>query len=225
MKKFTLLMVAGLFALAGSIQAQEMKKSLIAEDITIKAGETAELVINIDYEAPGVVAGTNFSVSFPDGLILDGFNSKDEMLAAKTKALKKACSIDEENNPWGENGDDSFIYDLKGKADGGLLFILIDSDQTPFVSTHCKLITLKVKALQDIEGTGKIYGIGFTSPSSESLDLGKLEDYEFGVNTTQGINDIKAADATAPAYNLQGVRVNNAAKGVIIRDGKKMVVK
>lgn len=225
MKKFTLLMVAGLFALAGSVQAQE-KKSLIADDITIKAGETAELVIKLDYETTETVSGTNFSISFPEGIVLDQFNSKEEQQACeKKKTFAKSCSIDEEDNPWGEDGDDSFFYDIKAKTDGGLLFILMDSDQTPFVTTHCKLFTIKLKALQDVEGVGKIYSIGFTNPQSKSLDLGNLADYEFGVNLASGINDIKAADATAPAYNLQGVRVNSAAKGVIIRDGKKMVVK
>ena len=103
--------------------------------------------------------------------------------------------------------------------------VIDHDDQTPFVSTKAKVVTLNVTALEDIVGTGKIYGIGVSNTSSVSLDLGNIDDYEYGVNLASGINDIKAADATAPAYNLQGVRVNSAAKGVIIRDGKKMVVK
>ena len=223
MKKFTLMLVAGLFALAGSVQAQK-KVVLSADDITIAKGENAELVIKMDYETTEEIGGTNFSLSFPDGLVLSGFSSKDEMLAAKASALKKQCSLGDDGI-WGEDANAGWLS-VKAKADGGLLFVLIDQDdQTPFVSTKAKVVTLNVTALEDVSGTGKIYAVGVTNTSSKSLDLGNIDDYEYGVNLASGINGIKAADATAPAYNLQGVRVNSAAKGVIIRDGKKMVVK
>ena len=78
MKKFTLMLVAGLFALAGSVQAQK-KVVLSADDITIAKGETAELVIKMEYETTEEIGGTNFSLSFPDGLVLSGFSSKEEM--------------------------------------------------------------------------------------------------------------------------------------------------
>ena len=42
-----------------------------------------------------------------------------------------------------------------------------------------------------------------------------------------GINNIttEAADADAPVYNLSGQRVGKNAKGVLIKNGKKYVVK
>ena len=42
-----------------------------------------------------------------------------------------------------------------------------------------------------------------------------------------GINNIttEATDANAPAYNLSGQRVGKNAKGVLIKNGKKYVVK
>ena len=65
-----------------------------------------------------------------------------------------------------------------------------------------------------------------SNDDNKSIELGNINDVTFSINgSSVGINDIKSAEATAPAYNLQGVRVNSAAKGVIIRDGKKMVVK
>ena len=234
MKKFTLLMVAGLFALAGSVQAQDAKKiALKANDIQIANGEEAELVISIDYDTEETVTGANFDLYLPDGILLKGIESKEEMMntpeeggKASKRNFAKACTIDE-TCAWGEDGDNSFIYDFKAKSDKeGLLIILMDGDRLPFVSTHSKLITITVKATQDVIGTGTLKNIAIGAKGDVSLDLGNLADYTFAVNgDSQGINDIQAADATAPAYNLQGVRVNNNAKGVIIREGKKMIVK
>jgi len=224
MKKFTLMVVAGLFALAGSVQAQK-KVVMLADDIKVANGETAELVIKMDYETTETIAGANFSVSFPDGIVLNGFASKDEMMGAKASALKKACSLGDDG-VWGEDGSSAWLS-VKAKADGGLLFVLIDNDdKTPFVSTKAPILTLTVKALADVTASGKIYDISLTNDKSESPDLHNIEDFEFGINkTSEGINDIQSVDSTAPAYNLQGVRVNGDAKGLIIRDGKKLIVK
>ena len=44
-------------------------------------------------------------------------------------------------------------------------------------------------------------------------------------NEATGINAVEAAQAEAPVYNLQGQRVEKAAKGVNIVNGKKFIVK
>lgn len=227
MKAFKLMMMAGLFAFAGSAQAQVT--ALSADDImNFKLGETKDLVIKLDYDTEEQLCGTNFSISFPEGIVLDQFDSYEAQQACeKKKTFAKSCTIgeDEDDNPWGEDGGDGMFYDIKAKTDGGLLFILMDSDKTPFVNRHCPLLTISLKALADVVGEGKIYAIGFTDTNNVSVGLGTINDFVFGINKeTVGINDIKTAETTAPAYNLQGIRVNNA-KGLIIRDGKKMVVK
>lgn len=41
-----------------------------------------------------------------------------------------------------------------------------------------------------------------------------------------GINDVMVDDASdAPAYNIMGVPVNNGYRGIVIKNGKKMMVK
>ena len=50
--------------------------------------------------------------------------------------------------------------------------------------------------------------------------------YPIEVATTEGIKNITAdEDANAPAYNLAGQRVDNAYKGVVIKNGKKTIRK
>jgi hypothetical protein len=229
MKAFKLMMMAGLLAFAGSAMAQEnssaLKKSLVCDDLMdFKVGETKELVINLDYETNEELCGANFSLALPEGILLNGFDSKEAQDGAKASALKKACDLGDDG-VWGEDAESSW-FSVKKKEDGALLFVLIDQDdKTPFVSSKGKLITITLKAIEDVVGVGKIFGIALTNTDNVSVDLNNLADYEFGINKqTVGINEIQTSSTEAPAYNLQGIRVNNA-KGLIIRDGKKMVVK
>ena len=45
-----------------------------------------------------------------------------------------------------------------------------------------------------------------------------------GIQTIKTVNE-KAVDANAPIYNLAGQRVTKDAKGILIQNGKKFVVK
>ena len=230
------MMVAGLFALAGSVQAQELVP-ITASDMELANGETKEMIVKLNYElAEGADAlcGANFSLYLPDGVLLAAFNSVEEQTNAKAKALNKNCDVEEvENGIWSADDADNGYVSITPKTDGGLLFIIMDQskDQTPYTKTvDATLCSISVKAIADVKGTAKISGQGLTNINSVSVGMKDgvsiFGDCVFGINmTTDGINDIQAADATAPAYNLQGIRVNSNAKGVIIRDGKKMVVK
>lgn len=61
------------------------------------------------------------------------------------------------------------------------------------------------------------------------IDLPAIEDMTLDVvleeTLPDGISSINADEQTAPAYNVAGQRVAKSAKGVVIRDGKKSVVK
>lgn len=49
-----------------------------------------------------------------------------------------------------------------------------------------------------------------------------FDDIEFGVETTAGINTIQTTTNSA-AYNLQGMKVSNDYKGLVIKNGKKVI--
>lgn len=226
MKAFKLTMMAAMFAFASAAVAQDKLDVLKVDPITVANGAEAELVINMDYDnAAETVVGLNFSLYLPDGILLKGFDTKEAQDAAKASALKKACDLGDDGI-WGEDASTGWLS-VKQKADGGLLFVLIDQDdKTPFETTKATAVTVKIHAVADVvDATGSITTIGMSNEDNKSIELGNINDVTFSINgSSVGINDIKSAEATAPAYNLQGIRVNNA-KGLIIRDGKKMVVK
>ena len=48
----------------------------------------------------------------------------------------------------------------------------------------------------------------------------------FTVNTSTGINAVKAGEKDdAPIYNLNGQRVSSPKKGIVVKNGKKYVIK
>ena len=224
MKKITLTLMAAMLAFASTAMAQK-KVVLTANDIQVANGEEADLVVSMDYETTEDVVGLNFSLYLPDGILLKGFDTKEAQDAGKASALKKACDLGEEGI-WGEDVSTGW-FSVKQQADGGLLFAFIDQDdKTPFESTKAPVITINVHAVADVVGTGSITAIALSNDAAVSLDLNNIADVVFGVNETPvGINEMKWAEATAPTYNLQGVRVSKAAKGLLIRDGKKKFVK
>ncbi len=234
MKTFKLSMMAAMLAFASSAMAQDLVP-ITADDITIANGETKDLAVKLNYEleagAPAL-CGANFSLYLPDGIILAEYDTKADQDAASAKSLKKNVDVEElTDGAWSADDADNGYVSVKQKTDGGLLFVLIDQDdKVPFVkTTGATLCTISIKAIADVADTGKIGVQGLTNVNNVSVGMKDgasiFGDCTFGINKeTVGINEIQTAGSEAPAYNLQGIRVNNA-KGLIIRDGKKMIVK
>ena len=223
MKKFTLILFAGLFALVG-VQAQEKQSYFKANDVALAEDGTGTLEVFIDYETTETVVGWNLSLYLPDGVKIATKTVYDEDLDEDVEVFDVTAKGDDYSN----SNAMANALDIKAKADGGYLFVCIDQkNQREMKNTQGKILTIPLVApSKDFAGEGLIKNIGMTSAGSISLELGKIADVTFRVGgSSEGINDIQAADATAPAYNLQGVRVNANAKGVIIRDGKKTIVK
>ncbi len=225
MKKFKLMMMAGLLAFAGSAMAQGLKV-ISAEDVTLADDGTGVISVNLDYTTTETVVGYNFSLMLPEGIAADSKSGKWAPAVTLSDAIHPLL--------YDSNADDytasatKAALQIKDKTDGGLLFVWIDqAEALPLLSLQGELMSIKIKAADGFTGgEAKIYLAGVTSDKNVSLDLGNIADVTFSIiGTTVGINDVKSADATAPAYNLQGVRVNESAKGLIIRDGKKTIVK
>lgn len=69
-----------------------------------------------------------------------------------------------------------------------------------------------------------LYVVGKLNASAPELEVVFEGDENFDANTT-GIETVKAAESNDAIYNLQGVRVSNAQKGIYILNGKKVVLK
>ena len=221
MKAFKLMMMAGMMAFATAASAQGTITCLTAEDVSFE-GAKANLVVNMDYETTYDIVSWGFSLYLPDGVAVAGEEELGEFYADNA-----TLGTDTNARAIISNG-----IKLKVKEDGGMMVLGYSMSNAPMKSTHGMLCTIELSGSKDINGNGTLKDISVAtvgeSGDAISLDQGKLAEVTFKVNdggSAVGINDINAAETSAPAYNLQGVRVNGNAKGLIIRDGKKMVVK
>ncbi|MBP5340293.1 MAG: hypothetical protein J6Z14_13490, partial [Prevotella sp.] len=105
-------------------------------------------------------------------------------------------------------------------------------DKTPLLGTKGRLISINLKAdPASLTGTGKIFGIGLSNNKDQGFATfgggATIVDVEFAINggDSDGIQDIQAAGNKSAVYNLSGQRVNGQAKGLLIQDGKKFIVK
>ena len=206
--------MAGMLAFAGSAMAQ--KTCFTAEPVIFGEGEqVADLVVSIDYEkAEGTdITCWQFELSLPDGIAPIYDEDEEEWLGE--------ISTDTNTKRLAKGG-----LNITKKTDGTYLVLGFDTKGNQAMpSTKGELCTIQLSGSASIVGEGKIINSALSDQDNASVDKGNLSDFVFGINqNTVGINDIQTVDNDAPAYNLQGIRVNNA-KGLIIRNGKKMVVK
>jgi hypothetical protein len=72
---------------------------------------------------------------------------------------------------------------------------------------------------------GSLYIVGKEQTNAPELKVVFVDEENTDENLT-GIDEVKAENQNSDAiYNLQGVRVNNAQKGIYIMNGKKVVIK
>lgn len=75
-----------------------------------------------------------------------------------------------------------------------------------------------------IPQTEKVYGVMTTAAFPKFTGASAYQTTAFTIDIASAINNVKAADATAKVYNLQGVEVAQPLKGIYIQNGKKVVV-
>ena len=220
MKAFKLMMMAGLLGLASVANAERVVVLTVA-DVTTEEDGAFDVVVNMDFDTQETICGWNFSITLPDGC---DFNTTKTSTAAKKKCFDWEDTLEDEDVA--EGG-----LNLQARADGGYVVAWVDADKTPLLGTHGVICTLKMKAADPaVVGMGRLFQIGVVNNLDEGwATFGNGEDIadvEFGVNQdTTGINVIEGTSTNAPVYNLNGVRVEKASKGLYIQNGKKVVVK
>lgn len=214
MKAFRLMMMAGLLAFAGAANADEV--TVLTANVEPGEG-TYDLVVDMDFDTQETLVGWNFSLTLPDGI---DFNTAKTTSAARKKCCEFGEIIDEDVASEG--------LTIQERAEGGYLFNWIDQgDKTPLLGTKGMLITINLKAENGATGEGKIFNIGLANNLDQGFaTFGKgdtIKDVTFQFGGETGINEVKAAQENGAIYNVAGQRLDKAAKGLYIQNGKKYV--
>ena len=85
--------------------------------------------------------------------------------------------------------------------------------------------TTTIKVALDPEKKYVIDYVGTKADDNTAGDDMMLHALKFFPNAETGIEAITATEDNAPVFNLEGLRIENAVKGIYIQNGKKYVVK
>ncbi len=152
---------------------------LTADDLSIEKGETAQLVVYMDYETTETLVGWNFSLYLPEGIIVPyEYDKKEDEYIFEYEAF---------GNGYVNSKPIANQIEMRPRADGGYLFTGIDQkDKEPMVSTHGKLITITLKANAQVKDFGRISLIGLSNDSDQGFATfgqgNTIADVEFGIN-------------------------------------------
>ena len=209
MKKFILVILSVLFV--GNMMAQK----LTVEDITVEAGNTAELIIGID--APEAVQAVQFTLVLPEGasVEMDGEDYIADPLTESDGGIMPKRNSQIQAN----------------KKDDGILIVAFNT-KGKFVDAAGDFVTISIEAASDADGKVlscqlKDIKAGSLASDNSVVSAGEFSDvaFQIGVGVDTGINSISLDDPNAEIYNLNGQRIKNVKKGVYVVNGKKVAVK
>ena len=123
-----------------------------------------------------------------------------------------------EDSQWSTTGATGNLILANGSYDG---IVKYDSGYTANVTVDAGAVwNLTGNAtVSTLVNNGTIYKNGYTLTYSSLSGSGTI-------NETTGIEAVKSqTNKSTPIYNLAGQRVSNSAKGIVIKDGKKMVMR
>ena len=197
MKTIKNLMLVAMVMFAGNAMAQKLS----AEAISIAPGDEADFVVK--YESEKALTAAQFTIALPEGVSI------------KKNGKKFAAEISEAN-------EDDYEWKIKdGEAGQIVLITRIDNTCGPLASGE-DLITLTLVAAEDAaDGTAKISGITF---SDKGTSVKGNEDFTVAITIGgTGIESLNADDSNEPAFNLAGQKVGKNYKGIIVKNGKKVM--
>ena len=106
---------------------------------------------------------------------------------------------------------------------GATTFSFVDEDGTALVSgtDYEETASGKFKFLKT--QSKKIHGVMLNTALPKFTEAAPFVTTEFTVSDAVGISDIRGTEAAGKIFNLQGIEVKKAGKGLFIIDGKKVV--
>ena len=199
MKTIKNLMLVAMVMFAGNAMAQKLS----AEPISIVAGDEEGSEFVVKYESAQDLTAAQFTISLPEGISI------------KKNGKRFVAEI-------GSEIEDDYEWKIKD-GDAGQIVLITRADNTcgPLKS-GADLITLTLVAAEGAaSGNAKISGVTF---SDKGTSVKGNEDFEVAITIGgDGIESLNANDNNEPAFNLAGQKVGKNYKGIIVKNGKKVM--
>lgn len=194
MKTIKNLMLAAMVLFAGNAMAQ----SLSAAPVTLTDGTG---VLDVQFESTEEMTGAQFNLTLPSGISFAWDNENDDYIYKAQKGYNVNFN----------DGKD---------AQTKIVIISRKNKNVAALTSGTTLITITLSATEGATGDATISGITFAK-SGASVDGNA--DFTVAIGASTGINALNADDSNEPAFNLAGQKVGKNYKGIIVKNGKKVM--
>lgn len=198
------------FLFAALITNNVMAQTITASDVEIDPSGSADVIFSVNAEEKAALA--EFMLSLPEGITVAYDEDEEDYVYEKgSSMLVKTHTVT-----------------ITPTADGKLYVLVKNESGKEFKAESGEYLTVTLNADANVTGVleGKMEEIGLFR--LDATQMNTVTEYNFKITikgTPVGIQEVEAANANAPIYNLGGQRVEKTAKGLYIKNGKKVVVK
>lgn len=204
MKKLSILVACIATFISGNVFGQ----TITASDVTIEAGQTADVTFTITSETKAALA--EFTLTLPEGITV-------------------AFDADEDDYIYEKLGDmtvKTHSASVVKKASGAFYVLVKNESGKEFKEASGNYLTLTLEAAATaVSGEAQMTDIGLFALDASQMNTVKEGTFKINVGSADGINSISLDDPNAEIFNLNGQRVKNVKKGVYVVNGKKVAVK
>ena len=194
MKTIKNLMLAAMVLFAGNAMAQ----SISAAPVTLTDGTG---VLDVQFESTEEMTGAQFNLTLPSGISIAYDDEEDDYIYKAQKGYNVNFN----------DGKD---------AQTKIVIISRKNKNVAALTSGTTLITITLSATEGATGDATISGITFAK-SGASVDGNA--DFNVAISASTGINALNADDSNEPAFNLAGQKVGKNYKGIIVKNGKKVM--
>ena len=186
----------------GNVSAQ----TITASDVEIEAGGTADVTFTITSESKAALA--EFELTLPTGISIVFDEDEDDYVYE----LGSAMTVK------------THSATIKQKESGAYYVLVMNTSGKEFKAESGDYLTVTLKASDDAAtGEAKMEKILLVALDESKMNTVTEATFAVTVGGATGINGINADENDGAAYNLAGQKVGKNYKGIIVKNGKKMM--
>ena len=202
MKKIKLFAAVVAAMIYGNVSAQ----TITASDVEIEAGGTADVTFTITSETKAALA--EFELTLPTGISIVFDEDEDDYVYE----LGSAMTVK------------THSATIKQKESGAYYVLVMNTSGKEFKAESGDYLTVTLKASDDAAtGEAKMEKILLVALDESKMNTVTEATFAVTVGGATGINGINADENDGAAYNLAGQKVGKNYKGIIVKNGKKVM--
>ena len=202
MKKIKLFAAVVAAMIYGNVSAQ----TITASDVEIEAGGTANVTFTITSETKAALA--EFELTLPTGISIVFDEDEDDYVYE----LGSAMTVK------------THSATIKQKESGAYYVLVMNTSGKEFKAESGDYLTVTLKASDDAAtGEAKMEKILLVALDESKMNTVTEATFAVTVGGATGINGINADENDGAAYNLAGQKVGKNYKGIIVKNGKKVL--